>query len=371
MPQPTIDFWEVALMKAMLKRGFANKDVQFFFNRPDRAVNSGRISEIKGGDRWANIAPADDHDLDEFLDHHESTIQFRPDGEPELPTQRTASTQFRIDADGRVGLNDPGLESEVLSDPEVLEAYNELRGKAIEMSALNENHLGEVKVKIEGFAVALPEDPLEASTVRLWMRGNALRSILHSHEQISDSPEFHPAKLDPLCSGQLTDVVQAFNVFAVLVPKLVELDQNRRGPDATQATKEALEEFSQLLPEALEISTDQAGSELSEEIASSITDLGEAEKDRQIGLTGNTVDNFLLSAIKGVYRWVRWTTEAQVKELWSATKGAVYSAAGLTMLSTVWNFLSSNYPAISSMLEKLSANPVTKELLDLLIGLIG
>jgi hypothetical protein len=34
-------------VKAMLARGMKNKDIQFFFNRPDRAVNSGRISTIR------------------------------------------------------------------------------------------------------------------------------------------------------------------------------------------------------------------------------------------------------------------------------------------------------------------------------------
>ncbi|HEY3776892.1 MAG TPA: hypothetical protein VGL35_02415 [Rhizomicrobium sp.] len=34
---------EIALIKAMLVRKMKNKDIQFFFNRPDRPVNSGRI----------------------------------------------------------------------------------------------------------------------------------------------------------------------------------------------------------------------------------------------------------------------------------------------------------------------------------------
>ena len=36
---------EIALIKAMIARGMKNKDIQFFFNRPDRPVNSGRISQ--------------------------------------------------------------------------------------------------------------------------------------------------------------------------------------------------------------------------------------------------------------------------------------------------------------------------------------
>jgi len=371
MAQPTLEIWEVALIKAMLARGYANKDVQFFFNRPDRAVNSGRVSEIKGGDRWAEVGPADDHDLDEFLDHHPSANPYRPDGEPELPTQRNSASQFRIDADGRIGLSNPGLEEEVFADPMVVEAYEELRSKANDMLALNGNHLGEVKTEVEAFSVVLPENPIEASAVRVWMRGNALRYILRAHEQVAGQDEFHPAKLDPLCSNKLSDLVQAFNVFAVLVPKLVEIDQNRLGPDGTQEVKQAVDEFSLLLPDVLEISTEEAQRELSDEVAAASVDLEGAEIDRQISLTGNTAYNFLLSAIKGAYRWVRRTAGTAVKEFWAGTKGDVYRVTGLAMLGGIWGFLSLNYPAIASILEKLSANPVAKQLLDLIASLFG
>lgn len=53
----------------MINRGMKNKDIQFFFNRPDRSVNSGRISGIRNGtysDSSAIVA-ASDAALDAFL----------------------------------------------------------------------------------------------------------------------------------------------------------------------------------------------------------------------------------------------------------------------------------------------------------------
>ena len=47
MAKSSISDQEISLIKAMLARGMKNKDIQFFFNRPDRAVNSGRISTIR------------------------------------------------------------------------------------------------------------------------------------------------------------------------------------------------------------------------------------------------------------------------------------------------------------------------------------
>lgn len=65
---------EIALIKAMLNRGMKNKDIQFFFNRPDRAVNSGRITGIKDGGygNSARISAAADGELDDFLANRES-----------------------------------------------------------------------------------------------------------------------------------------------------------------------------------------------------------------------------------------------------------------------------------------------------------
>lgn len=66
---------EIALIKTMSMRGMKNKDIQFFFNRPDRSVNSGRITGIHYGSysNSASIPPADDKALDAFLASFKAT----------------------------------------------------------------------------------------------------------------------------------------------------------------------------------------------------------------------------------------------------------------------------------------------------------
>lgn len=49
MAKRSITDEEISLIKAMLKRGHKNQDIQFHFNRPDRPVNSGRITGIRNG----------------------------------------------------------------------------------------------------------------------------------------------------------------------------------------------------------------------------------------------------------------------------------------------------------------------------------
>ncbi|GGJ21791.1 ATP-binding protein [Neoroseomonas lacus] len=69
MARRSITDEEIALIKAMLARHMAGRDIQFFFNRPDRPVNSGRISDIASGKYGdsSSISPAPDADLDAFL----------------------------------------------------------------------------------------------------------------------------------------------------------------------------------------------------------------------------------------------------------------------------------------------------------------
>lgn len=67
MPRKTVADEEIALIKAMLARGMKNRDIQFHFNRPDRPVNSGRITQIRKNVYGPKIAAADAATLDRFL----------------------------------------------------------------------------------------------------------------------------------------------------------------------------------------------------------------------------------------------------------------------------------------------------------------
>lgn len=69
MAKPSITDSEIAYIKAMLARGMKNKDIQFYFNRPARPVNSGRITGIRIGNygNSAKIPAASAADLDAFI----------------------------------------------------------------------------------------------------------------------------------------------------------------------------------------------------------------------------------------------------------------------------------------------------------------
>lgn len=59
---------EISLIKAMLARGMRNRDIQFYFNRQDRPVNSGRITGINKGTYGPEVPAADSATLDDYLE---------------------------------------------------------------------------------------------------------------------------------------------------------------------------------------------------------------------------------------------------------------------------------------------------------------
>ena len=68
MPKRSITDDEISLIKAMLKRRMKNNKIQFYFNRQDRPVNSGRITQIKDGSYGPrNLPVASDAELDDFI----------------------------------------------------------------------------------------------------------------------------------------------------------------------------------------------------------------------------------------------------------------------------------------------------------------
>lgn len=66
MPRSITDE-EIGLIKAMLAHGERNVDIQFYFNRQDRPVNSGRISQIRSGTYGPQVPQANENLLAEFL----------------------------------------------------------------------------------------------------------------------------------------------------------------------------------------------------------------------------------------------------------------------------------------------------------------
>lgn len=67
MPKRSITDVEIGLIKVMLSRGMKNRDIQFYFNRQDRPVNSGRITQIRDGSYGPDVLAGSEAEVDAFL----------------------------------------------------------------------------------------------------------------------------------------------------------------------------------------------------------------------------------------------------------------------------------------------------------------
>jgi len=78
MARRSITDAEIALIKAMLARGMKNKDIQFYFNRQDRAVNSGRITGIRDRSYGPEVSKASDEALSSFIANFATPVLAAP-----------------------------------------------------------------------------------------------------------------------------------------------------------------------------------------------------------------------------------------------------------------------------------------------------
>jgi hypothetical protein len=58
---------EIGIVKAMLRKGWRNDVIHFFFNKADRLISPGRITQIKSGKYGASVEEAQPEELDAFL----------------------------------------------------------------------------------------------------------------------------------------------------------------------------------------------------------------------------------------------------------------------------------------------------------------
>lgn len=75
----------------------------------------------------------------------------------------------------------------------------------------------------------------------LWLCGNTLRNTLAQHDAVKDDPEPHYSKLAPAVAEAMRRPVEAWNVFVLGDPDLVNLDAKRLGPQDQQSVVSDIE----------------------------------------------------------------------------------------------------------------------------------
>ena len=71
---------EIGIVKAMLRKGWRNDVIHFYFNKPDRLISSGRITQIKKAKYGASVEEAPPEELEAFLAAWEDPEAKPPSG---------------------------------------------------------------------------------------------------------------------------------------------------------------------------------------------------------------------------------------------------------------------------------------------------
>lgn len=323
--------------------GFKPALVQSYFTRPDRLVNPARIQEIKKNStaRIEAIPAATDEEVGYFLDDFYRSSSNPDDYAP--PTQEAEVTQFTLGVNGKLTI----LSSEAdvqLGTPEIQEIYEELRVKALSLGQHGHNILGQLHKDVVRFIDALPEDPLSASVVRIFMRGSNLKSKLASYQISQENPDLYPlVDLDAAVAPLIVDLVDSFTLLVNLTPAMAVLEAKASTQEeyvsqgeALEAIQPALEQVEQVAdPEAAELLDEQ----LNEGLSASLDKSGRAQRS----VAFSSVRNFAISIFTPVYHAARYVfgDDKLPSSLQALRNGAAYAAG-----NKLYPYLHDRFPAI-------------------------
>jgi hypothetical protein len=215
-----------------------------------------------------------------------------------IPRQVPAASQFALDAEGHIDLVPDPPDYALLAFDSQREIYQEVRRKALALSALGHNQLADLSVPIGRFLAAAPERIEDISITRLWSRGNTLRLRLKAHDTAGPSADYtDPAHLPSLVAETLRDVVETYNIFMAGDPRGRELDHVRLGPQERYAAVATLDVASRIVSAVKAsggLATTTAVEALAEQVEAAHTAPPGIEGDQAIDLSRKTSSNFVL-----------------------------------------------------------------------------
>ena len=378
MANRSLNLEEVALIKALLNRGLRNNEVQFYFNRPDRPVNSGRITEIKKGYRWIDVEPATDEELDAFLADLEGDVNGQADDEPEVPDQLPAASEFSLNDKGRIAVDPDPPGQAAGADPELEAMYSEMRQKTQSILGAGHNLLGAMLRPLQQFRDALPEDMPTASMTILWFRGNALRSILRAHDEVKDLPDMHPEKQDTAYAERLRDIVEGFNIFVLGDPKGRDLDNRRLGPLGREEADEAIGLAKPIADRSHEVATDAVSSLLQEQVDGAINAPNTIHGDQAVTLAQQTSSNFVIAIAKAGLTCAKSVLGGEFRDAWQKIRHGAYGAVGGAavgvvgpLYTTTIEFVVRHIDSLSTYAGSVIGNPTVSQIFEFLAKLFS
>jgi hypothetical protein len=294
-----------------------------------------------------------------------------------IPEQEPLATRFAVNSQGLIDVVPdppaPGTSADALQR----EYYDELRLKAQVLIELGPNQLGELSGPAKRFHEGLKDRIEDISITVLWSRGNTLRSRLKAHDHSMSNAEPDPARLPPLVSETLRDLVGTWNIFIVGDPKGRELDEIRLGPQEVEAAKRVVVSAAPVvkaLQQSENVATQTAIEAVAEQAEAANTAPAGIDGDQAIDLSRKTTGNFVVETLRNAYSWCRDESAFAWKEI----RAGIYRAPGTAVFTSVagaaaieWpkivSFVAENADALKAYVEAAWHNPTLGEIIDSIV----
>ncbi len=299
-----------------------------------------------------------------------------------IPQQVPRASRFAANADGLIDVVPDPPEHGPSADKVQRELYEEMRHKALALSAVGNNQLSHLSRPLSRFIDAAPERLQDVSIARLWSRGNTLRRRLKSHHAVATSSDItDPARLPPLVAESLWDLVESFNLFVAGDLSAREFDQVRIGPQE-RADAQAAVESAQPISEALKVSegvaTPEAIDALSEQLDAARNSSAGIDGDQAIELSRKTSGNIISEMLRVSYAWIRGAITSEGKFAWKEYRAGAYRAAGPGSATVAYlyrheliAFIADNASSFITFIERTFHNPALIRIVDIIAKSFG
>lgn len=231
------------------------------------------------------------------------------DGPPTLPIEvipeqdLTAAIAFRPSRRGPLELlPDPPKDPH---DPEQSQLYFRIRQQLVKLQAdIPSQERAQIDNAVSDF-LAQPASwqHVEFKKV-LWLCGNALRNILAQHDAVKDDPEPHYSKLPPSVAEAMRRPVEAWNVFVLGDPNMVELDARRLGPQELQSVINDIKIAKPIIESAAadrNITTEQTAKVLDASLHAASTPADNINTRQAQQVTAGTFKNLITQLVRRAY----------------------------------------------------------------------
>lgn len=376
--EPTISDREIALIKGMLNMEFKPALVQAYFTRPGRLVNPARIQEIKTNSsaRIAAISAASEDDVGYFIDEFARLNPALDSYAP--PTQEPEVTQFRLAESGKVTIitEEANLQ---FGAPEVKEIYDELRAKAVNLTNYGHNSLGPIHADVVKFLDVLKEDPVDASVVRVFMRGGNLKSKFFSYQAYKENPELYPlVNFDAAVAPLIQDLIEAFSLLVNLTPAMALLESKATTKEEYATQGEALKAIKPAIDEVENVADQDAAEVLHEQVADGLNAPIDQIGRSQRGVAFSSIRNFAISIFTPVYHAARYVLgDSKLPSIiQSLRNGAAYDS-GQKLYSylhdrfpEIIGYIRNNADSLSAYAEKIVTNQQLQDFIRAIIEIM-